>query len=149
MIEEPKNVLEQIGNDPNYLLIIAGAIIWFIGFYIGILGGLFLSTGFVLVCFASALNAVRRAVEAAWPGLLIGGLIQVIGYYLTWLPFIGTLLIVVGGVVIMYFAIPLAIQRGELPIITHLQKLIESQKKPGKKPDTKGQSPDKLDKEPE
>ncbi|TFG31778.1 hypothetical protein EU527_11645 [Candidatus Thorarchaeota archaeon] len=136
MIEEPKNVLEQIGDDPNYLLILAGAIIWYVGFYIGILGGLFQSTGFALVCFATALNAVRRAVEAAWPGLLIGGLVQVIGFYLTWIPFIGNLLIVVGGVAILYFAIPLAIQRGELPIITHLQKLLESQKKAGKKQST-------------
>jgi len=133
MIEEPRNVFEQIKQDPNFIMILAGAIIWYLGYYIGILGGLFLSTGFVLVCFSAALNAIRRAIDIAWPGLLIGGLIQVVGYYLAWIPFLGDALVVIGGVAIMYFAIPLAIQRGELPILTQIQKVIEAQKKSAKK----------------
>lgn len=136
MIEEPKNVLEQIRSDPNFLMIFVGAVIWFIGFYISILGGLFLTAGFVLVSFATALNALKRAIEVAWPGLLLGGLMHVIGLYLNqipWLPLIGNILIVCGSVAILYFAIPLAIQKGELPILTQLQKVLESQKKPRKK----------------
>ena len=133
MIEEPKNIFEQIRNDPNFLMILAGAIIWYVGYYAGFLSGLLLSVGFVLVSFAAALNSVRRAIDIAWPGLLLGGLIQVIGYYLGWIAFLGNLLIVIGGVAILYFAIPLAIQKGELPILTQIQKVIEDQKKSGKK----------------
>ncbi len=144
MIEEPISMFEQIKNDPNYLMILAGAIIWYIGFYAGFLEGILVSTGFVLVCFAAALNAIRRAIDIAWPGLLIGGLIQVLGYYFEWFPFIGNLLIVVGGVLIIYFAIPLAIQKGELPILTQIQKIIEAQKKSLKKK-KKDESESELD----
>ena len=147
MIEEPKSVFEQIKNDPNFLMILIGAIIWYIGFYTLFIGGLLRSTGFVLVCFAAALNAVRRAIDIAWPGLLIGGLIQVIGYYLVWIAFLGTLLIVVGGVLIMYFAIPLAIQKGELPILTQIQKVIEDKKKPEKKKEEKEETSPEADEE--
>lgn len=147
MIEEPMNLLEQISKDPNYLMILAGAIIWFLGYYVIIIGGLFISTGFVLVCFATALNSVKRAVDAAWPGLLLGGLIEVIGLYLKNFPYIGNILIVVGGVVIMYFTIPLAIQRGELPIITQLQKMIDAQKKSSKKKKEKKESSESPDEE--
>jgi hypothetical protein len=48
---------------------------------------------------------------------------------LAWIPFLGLALVTIGGVMIVYFAIPLALQRGELPVLTRLQKLIESKKK--------------------
>jgi len=147
MIEEPKSAFEQVTNDPNFLMILIGAIIWYVGFYTPFIGGLLISTGFVLVCFAAALNAVRRAVDIAWRGLLLGGLIQVIGYYLGWVPFLGTLLIVVGGVLIMYFAIPLAIQKGELPILTQIQKVIDDRKKSEKKKDEKEETSPEADEE--
>ncbi len=129
MIEEPLSAFEQIKRDPNFLMILSGAIIWFVGYYAGFLKGLLIPTGFVLVCFAAALNSVRRAIDIAWPGLLFGGLIQVLGYYLKWVPFLGNLLIVLGGVLLMYFTIPLAIQKGELPVLTQIQKLIEKKQK--------------------
>jgi hypothetical protein len=128
MIEEPKNALEEIAADPNFLMILAGAVIWFAGYYMGILSPLFVSTGFVLVCFSAALTSLKRPVALAWPGLLLGGLFQIVGYYLSWIIIIGPGLIVIGGVMIVYFAIPLALQRGELPVLTRLQKLIESKK---------------------
>lgn len=132
MIEEPRNAFEEIASDPNFLLILVGAVIWFIGYFAGLLSPLFFSTGFALVCFSAALTSLSRPVATAWPGMLLGGLLQVIGYYLSsiwWLPlvpFIGYALIVAGGVIIVYFAIPLALQRGELPVLTRLQKLLES-----------------------
>ncbi|MGY5859854.1 MAG: hypothetical protein RTU63_10830 [Candidatus Thorarchaeota archaeon] len=133
MIEEPKNAFEEIVSDANFLMILAGAVIWFIGYFAGLLYPLFLSTGFVLVCFSAAVTSLSRPVARAWPGLLLGGLFQIIGYYLAFIPLIGStlspFLVVPGGVLIIYFAIPLALQRGELPAITHLQKLIESKKK--------------------
>ncbi len=48
------------------------------------------------------------------------------GFFIFFIPFLSPALIVIGGVAIVYFAIPLALQRGELPVITHLQKLVES-----------------------
>ena len=129
MIEEPKSALEEIASDPNFLLILFGAIIWFLGSYVGIFGGLFLTTGFALVCFAAAITSLSRPVALAWPGLLFGGLLQVIGYYLAFIPFLSPALIVTGGVMVVYFAVPLALQRGELPVLTHIQKLLESKKK--------------------
>ena len=126
MIEEPKNALLEIASDPNFLMILAGGIIWYLGYYVLFLGGIFFTTGFILVCFSAALTSLSRPVALAWPGLLLGGLLQIIGYFILLIPFLGTALIVIGGVAIVYFAIPLAIQRGELPAITHLQKIIES-----------------------
>ena len=132
MIEEPKNAFTEIASDPNFYMILAGAVIWFVGYYAGFLAPLFWSTGFVLVCFSAALTSLKRPVALAWPGLLLGGLLQIIGYYISiylpLIPIIAPGLIVTGGVLIVYFAIPQALQRGELPVITQLQKLIESKK---------------------
>ncbi len=129
MIDEPKNALNEIASDPNFLMILAGAIIWYLGYYVLFFGGLFLTTGFVLVCFSAALTSLSRPVALAWPGLLFGALLQIIGYSILFIPFLAPALIVIGGVTIVYFAIPLALQRGELPVITHLQKLVESKMK--------------------
>ncbi|TFG30021.1 hypothetical protein EU528_08820 [Candidatus Thorarchaeota archaeon] len=141
MIEEPKNAFDEIASDPNFLMILAGAVIWFIGYYVGLLNPLFRSTGFVLVCFSAALTSLKRPVALAWPGLLLGGLLQIIGYYLEWVLILGPALIVTGGVMVVYFAIPLALQRGELPVITRLQKLIESKKKDEEIQDIKAEEP--------
>lgn len=149
MIEEPKNALEEIYSDQSFIMILAGAIIWLLGYYVGPLGGLFLATGFVLVCFYAIVASLRRPAAQAWPWLLLGGLMQIIGYYTTHLvPILPYALIVSGGIMIIYFAIPLALQRGELPVITRLQKFIESQMHDKKKEDTEGQE-DKEVEEPE
>ena len=126
MIDEPKKALNVIASDPNFLMILAGAIIWYLGYFILFFGGIFLTTGFVLVCFSAALTSLSRPVALAWPGLLLGALLQIVGYFIFFVPFLGPALIVIGGVAVVYFAIPLALQRGELPVITHLQKLVES-----------------------
>ncbi|TFG99312.1 hypothetical protein E4H12_03205 [Candidatus Thorarchaeota archaeon] len=128
---ESKNAFTEIASDPNFLMILAGAVIWFFGYYAGFLNPLFLSTGFVLVCFYATLTSLKRPIVLAWPGILLGGLLQIIGYYLKFILILDQLspvFIVTGGVIIMYFAIPLALQRGELPVIKQLQKLLESKK---------------------
>jgi len=149
MIEEPKNAFNEIASDPNFLMILAGAFIWFLGYYIPFLGGLFISTGFVLVCFSAAVTALKRPVASAWPGLLFGGLFHILGYYFAFIPLIGFVLspifTVVGSVIIVFFAIPLALQRGELPVITRLQELIESKKKDEKIVDIEAEEPVKED----
>ncbi len=148
MIDEPKNALNEIASDPNFLMILAGAIIWYVGYYVLFFGGILLTIGFVLVCFSAALTSLSRPVALAWPGLLLGGLLQIVGYFIFFIPFISPALIVIGGVAIVYFAIPLALQRGELPVITHLQKLIESKMKKEETDDIAAEEPLKEDTDP-
>jgi len=145
VIDEPKKALNAIAKDPNFLMILAGAIIWYLGYYVLFFGGIFYTTGFVLVCFSAALTSLSRPVALAWPGLLLGALLQIIGYSILFIPFIAPALIVIGGVAIVYFAIPLALQRGELPVITHLQKLVESKMKKEEIEDISEEEPMKED----
>jgi hypothetical protein len=147
MIEEPKTVLEELSSDQNFLMILAGAIIWYLGYYVEMLSGLFAATGFVLVVFYTANLSLRRPVSQAWPGLLLGGLMQLLGYYssLLHILFLPPALIVAGGVTIVYFAFPLALQRGELPVITRLQKLIESKMQERKKEGSEAKESEKDD----
>ncbi len=129
MIEAREDGSKSIVLDMNFLMMLVGALIWLLGYYLDFLNGLFRSTGFVLVCFYAAITSLKRPATLAWPGLLFGGLLQIIGYYVLYFPVISVLsppLIVIGGVIIVYFAIPLALQRGELPVMTRLQKLIDS-----------------------
>ena len=128
MVEELTTPFEEMASDKNILMILAGAVIWFIGYYALFIGPLFVTTGFALVCFSASLTSLSRPVASAWPGMLLGGLIQLVGYYLAWIFILGPALIVTGGVMIVYFAIPMALQRGELPVLTRLQKLVESKK---------------------
>ncbi|MCK5390355.1 MAG: hypothetical protein KAJ36_07685, partial [Candidatus Thorarchaeota archaeon] len=65
-MEEPKNALREIASDPNFLMILAGAIIWYFGYYVLFFGGIFLTTGFILVCFSAALTSLSRPVALAW-----------------------------------------------------------------------------------
>jgi len=145
VIDEPKKALNAIAKDPNFLMILAGAIIWYLGYYVLFFGGIFYTTGFVLVCFSAALTSLSRPVALAWPGLLLGALLQIIGYSIFFIPFIAPALIVIGGVAIVYFAIPLALQRGELPVISHLQKLVESKMKKEEIEDISEEEPMKED----
>ncbi len=65
MIDESKKFLNAIASDPNFLMILAGAIIWYLGYYVLFFGGIFLTTGFVLVCFSAALTSLSRPVALA------------------------------------------------------------------------------------
>jgi hypothetical protein len=156
MIEEPRNAFQEIASDPNFLMILVGAAIWFIGSYVGIFSPLFATTGFALVCFSAALTSLSRPVASAWPGMLLGGLLQVIGYYLSYffwwifgVTIIANALVVTGGVIIIYFAIPLALQRGELPVLTRLQKLLESRQEKEEVKDVEAEDVEANDSEPE
>ncbi|TFF91960.1 hypothetical protein EU545_02465 [Candidatus Thorarchaeota archaeon] len=148
MIDEPKNALSEIASDPSFLMILAGAAIWYIGFYMLFIGPLFTTTGFALVCFASATTALKRPVTTAWPGMLLGGLVMVVGSYLTWIFIIGPMIYVAGAVMVIFFAIPLAVQRGELPILTEIQKFWDKQsegKKKAEEDDAEADEPEAID----
>lgn len=133
MIEEPKNAFTEITSDSSFLMILAGAAIWYIGYYIWYIGPLFSTSGFALVCFACAITALKRPVITAWPGMLLGGLVMIIGNYLISFFILGPMIYVAGAVMVIFFAIPLALQRGELPVLTELQKFWEKQSTARKK----------------
>ncbi|MHA1927611.1 MAG: hypothetical protein ACTSV2_03415 [Candidatus Thorarchaeota archaeon] len=123
MTETP---VTQVTNDPNFMLILIGAIIWMLGMYNLLFIGPFLSViGFAMTASAIAISSLKRPTDKAVVGLLIGGVIQLVGYYIIWVPFIGWFiyppLVVLGGVMILFFAIPLALQTGKVPFIEELQ----------------------------
>ncbi|MFW9931633.1 MAG: hypothetical protein ACFFDR_03170 [Candidatus Thorarchaeota archaeon] len=121
----------EMQKDPNFGLILLGALLWIAGSYIPFIGPFFLTIGFGIVCTAAAITSLTRSSENAVFGLLLGGIIQVIGYYLAGVLLIGLIApipIVLGGVLIIYFAIPLAIQTGRVPFIEEFQKKIDAQR---------------------
>lgn len=122
--------IEEIRSDPNFIWVLLGGVLWLLGFFTPIIGPLMTTTGFALVCLASSVSALNRPIKNAWPALLAGGIIHLVGQYLVWIPLIGWVLapffIVFGSVMIIFFAIPLALQRGEVPVVKDLQKRFET-----------------------
>jgi hypothetical protein len=133
MSDKPLEVFEQLTTSPNFLMIFIGAIIWLIGFYILPIGRLFTIVGFGLTTIATVQAAMTKPVTSALPGLLIGGLIQLIGYIISivfligW--FFGPPLVVAGAVMILFYGSSLALQRAEIPIVKDLEDFIDSRKK--------------------
>ncbi|MFW9833365.1 MAG: hypothetical protein ACFFEK_05170 [Candidatus Thorarchaeota archaeon] len=136
MNDKPMVVIEQVLTSQNFFMILLGAIIWFVGLitpFFLIIGPLIIVCGFGLTMIATVQAAMTKPVTSAFPGLLLGGLIQVIGYYAGWIFFIGwilsPLLIVAGGVLIIFYGSSLALQRSDIPIVKDLEGFIESRKK--------------------
>ncbi len=126
--------VSQITSDPNFMLILVGAIIWMLGEYnIFLIGPLCVVIGFAMTASAIAISSLQRQTDKAVFGLLVGGVIQLAGYYIAWIPLVGWLiappLIVLGGVMIMFFAIPLAIQTGKVPFIEEIRAQIKKDEK--------------------
>lgn len=124
--------INEIKQDPNIFLITIGAILWLLGSYIPFIGPFFTVVGFAMTASAVAISSLQRPTNNAIAGLLLGGIIQLIGYYLTLIPIINLIIafpmIVLGGVMILYFAIPLAIQTGKVPFIEEIQAQIKKEK---------------------
>ncbi len=76
------------------------------------LGFLFMTGGFVLTCFGVAVSADRRSIANARLRLFMGVVFHIIGLMSMWVPLLGISLYVVGRVMILYYAIPLALQEG-------------------------------------
>jgi len=123
--------INEIKQDPNIFLITIGAILWLLGSYIPFIGPFFTVIGFAMTASAVAISSLQRPTNNAIAGLLLGGIIQLIGYYLTLIPIINLIsppMIVLGGVMVLYFAIPLAIQTGKVPFIEEIQAQIKKEK---------------------
>jgi hypothetical protein len=119
---------DTVVRDPNFLMIVLGAIVWFLGIYVPFIGPFLVVGGFVLTIFATASTAAVRPSIGAWPGLLIGSLLYLIGLYLPWilLGFLSPFFQIPGAVLILFFAIPLALQYGNAPLMTTMQEEWES-----------------------
>ena len=137
MTETP---VTQLTKDPNFGLIVVGAIIWMLGMYIPFIGPFLLVAGFAMAASAIAISSLKRPTDKAIFGLLIGGIIQLIGYYIVLVPFIGWFLypplVVLGGVMILFFAIPLALQTGKVPFIEEIQAQLKRDEKPAETTET-------------
>jgi len=120
------NFLEDIISDPNLLGILVGAAIWIVGLYtigwISFVGVILNTIGFTLTCFATAASALKRPVNQAWIGLLIGVIFYVLGPFI---PLFYNFIFVAGAVMILFFAIPMAIQTGKVPMMENLQEFLD------------------------
>jgi len=138
--EQPIEVFKQISTSSNFLLILVGAVVWILGYYVPFIGPFFMVAGFGLTIIATAQAAMSRPVSSVLPGLLIGGLIQLIGYYIFLIPvagwFIGPAIIVFGGVLLLFYAFSVALQRIDIPVVKNLEDFLESQQKKKDEPKT-------------
>ncbi|NHI82839.1 MAG: hypothetical protein EAX81_00860 [Candidatus Thorarchaeota archaeon] len=125
-IEVPFN---ELVKDPNFILIVIGAVIWFAAPYIPFIQPIFMTAGFVLTCLATAASALKRPLTMAWPGLIIGILIYLVGLYLAFIPILGNALSVIGAVLILFSAVPLALQYGNAPLMESFSDILEKKDK--------------------
>ncbi len=131
--DQPLEVFKQISTSQNFLLILVGAVFWILGYIVWFIGPFFMVAGFALTIIATAQAAMSRPVSSVLPGLLIGGLIQIVGYYILLIPvvglFIGPVIIVFGGVLLLFYAFSVALQRIDIPVVKNLEDFLESQQK--------------------
>ena len=121
-----KNFLQDLMTDPNIFGIIIGAAIWISGLYLvflsSVIGTILNTIGFTLTCFATAASALKRPVNQAWIGLLIGVILYLLGPFV---PLINNIVFVAGAVMILFFAIPMALTTGKVPMMENLQEFLD------------------------
>ncbi|MHA1963796.1 MAG: hypothetical protein ACXACG_12520 [Candidatus Thorarchaeota archaeon] len=140
MSDTPLEVIEQVISSQNFVMIVIGALIWILGSYIPFIGFLFIIAGFGLTTIATVQAAMTKPVTSAFPGLLLGGLIQVIGYLVLYIPIAGILIFpflnIPGAVLILFYGSSLALQRADIPIVKDIEDFIDSRKKKEPSKDT-------------
>ena len=154
ILSDQLEVFEQIKSSPNFLLILVGAVIWFIGYFTWVFMPLFVVPGFALTIIATAQAAMSRPISSALPGLLVGGLIQIGGYLVQSVIFIGWVLgpalQVFGGVMLLFYGFSIALQRIDIPIVKNLEDFLEAQqKKDEPKKESKIKTVEVVEEEPE
>ncbi len=136
MSDMPSEVIGQVVSSQNFVMMVIGAAIWLLGLYTPVfllIGPLIRVCGFGLTVIATVQAAMTKPVTSAFPGLLIGGAVLVIGYYIGWIPlfgfFISPPLVVIGSVLILFYGSSLALQRADIPIVKDIEDFIDSRKK--------------------
>jgi len=142
----PTEVIGQVTSSSNFLMIVFGAVIWILGSFIPFIGFFFTIAGFGLTTIATVQAAMTKPVTSAFPGLLLGGLVQVIGYLILFIPiagiFIFPFLNISGAVLILFYGSSLALQRAEIPIVKDIEDFIDSRKKKGVEKESKEKAVD-------
>ena len=132
-LSDQLEVFEQITSSSNFLLILVGATIWFLGSYVWVIGPFFTVAGFGLTIIATSQAAMSRPISSALPGFFLGGAIYVIGLYIALIPLVGwvlgPILIVIGAVMILFYGFSIALQRIDIPVVKNLEDFLEAQKK--------------------
>lgn len=108
--------------------------------------------GFALTIIATAQAAMSSPVSSALPGLLIGGLIYVIGIYIVIIPIIGwvvgPMLIIAGGVMLLFYGFSIALQRIDIPVVKNLEDFLEAQQKKKVEPEPEVETVEEVVEEP-
>jgi hypothetical protein len=115
---------DDVARDPNFLAIILGAALWLLGAYIPLIGPFFVAAGFVVTVFATASTAAIRPTNGAWPGLMIGAVVYLVGLFMPWVPLVNLfapLVQIPGAVLILFFGIPLALRYSNAPLMNTFQ----------------------------
>jgi hypothetical protein len=123
----------DVARDPNFLAIILGAAVWLIGPYIPFIGPLFVTAGFIVTVFATASTAATRPTKGAWPGLMLGALLYLVGLFLPWVLILGLfapLVQIPGAVLILFFGIPIALRYSNAPLVDTFQDEWAKRSKP-------------------
>ena len=132
-LSDQLEVFEQITSSPNFLLILVGAAIWLLGYYVWFIGPFFAVAGFGLTIIATSQAAMSRPISSALPGFFLGGAIYVIGSYIALIPLVGwilgPILIIIGGVMILFYGFSIALQRIDIPVVKNLEDFLEAQQK--------------------
>ncbi|MCK4483378.1 MAG: hypothetical protein KAU89_01035 [Candidatus Thorarchaeota archaeon] len=102
--------VDPIRSHSDLLVISLGVIIQIAAFF-NELGFLFLIGGFVLTCFGVAASANGRSIVNAQLGIILGVILNIIGIGSMQVPLLGVSLYVIGRVMILFYAIPLAVAR--------------------------------------
>lgn len=133
MSDMPSEVIGQVISSQNFLMIVIGAVIWILGSFIPFIGFLFTISGFGLTTIATVQAAMTKPVTSAFPGLLLGGLVQVIAYLILFIPIAGLIIFpflnIPGAVLILFYGSSLALQRADIPIVKDIEGFIDSRKK--------------------
>ncbi len=97
----------------------------------GIIAPFFTVPGLALTIIATAQAVMSRPISSALPGLLLGGLFQIFGFYITLVPFagwvLGPIMTVFGGVLLFFYGFSIALQRIDIPIVKILENFLEAQ----------------------
>ncbi len=121
--------VKRITQDPNFMLILGGAALWFFGYYVILFSSIFIVAGFTLTVYATAVTAPRRPLEGAWAGAGIGIAIYIIGDLVQLVPILQILhpaLTVCGSTLILFFITAIAVQRGNEELAEALKRVSES-----------------------
>ena len=103
--------VDPVRSNSGFLVISLGAIMQIVFFYVMELGFLFMTGGFVLTCFGVAESADRRSIANVRLGIILGVILTISGIFSKQVPLLGVSLFMIGKVMILFYAIPLAVAR--------------------------------------